>query len=239
MGSILLSVLAIVLESVESISSRYGTELRVIEWIFTIIFTIEYLFRIYSIKKPHIYIFSFFGIVDLLSILPSYLDLFIEETHFLMVVRSLRLLRIFRVLKLARYLGEADILIHALQASRYKITVFLGFILIITTIIGSVMYVVEGPENGFSSIPRGIYWSIVTLTTVGYGDITPKTPFGQALSAFIMILGYGVLAVPTGIVSAELSRAKPFDVSTEVCPVCGKEGHDSDATHCKYCGGKL
>ena len=238
-ATIVLSILAVVLESVESIEVDYGELLRVIEWAFTIIFTAEYLLRIFAVKHPLRYVFSFFGLIDLLSILPAFLGLFIEGSRFLMVVRSMRLLRIFRVLKLARYLSEAQVLATALRASRYKISVFLGFVMIITTIIGTLMYIIEGPESGFTSIPRGIYWAIVTLTTVGYGDITPNTPIGQVVSSLIMILGYGVLAVPTGIVSVELSRVKEREISNEACPGCSAEGHDTDAKFCKYCGESL
>ena len=239
--SIILSVLAVLLESVASIRSAYGTPLTVVEWIFTIGFTIEYILRLTCVKKPWAYATSFYGVVDLLAIIPTYLSLFAMDTQYLLVIRSLRLLRVFRVFKLAHYLGEADVIMTALKASKPKITVFLFFILNSILILGSLMYVIEGEENGFTSIPRSLYWAVVTLTTVGYGDISPKTGLGQAVSSIVMIIGYGIIAVPTGIVTVELTDAvrRNKKVSTQACPSCSKEGHDPDAAFCKYCGSKM
>ena len=237
---IVASVAAVVLESVTSVRRQYGVELRMLEWVFTVLFTIEYVLRLAAVKRPLRYALSFFGLVDLVSVLPSYLSLFVAGSQTLLVVRALRLLRIFRVLKLGSFLGEAQVLMHALRASRAKITVFLGTVLILTLLMGSLLYLVEGPEHGFSSIPRGVYWAIVTMTTVGYGDLSPKTDLGQAIAACVMIMGYGILAVPTGIVSVELAaatRAKQW--TTQACPNCSQGGHDPDAKHCKYCGAQL
>ena len=238
---ILSSVAAVMLESVSSIEAEYGLFLRGLEWTFTIIFTIEYLARIITIGKPVKYIFSFLGIIDLLAILPTYLSFFITGTQFLLVLRTFRLLRVFRIFKLARYLTAADSLLLALKASRFKITVFLGTVISLVIISGTIMYLVEGPENGFTSIPQSIYWSIVTLTTVGYGDIAPKSVLGQILASIIMIMGYGIIAVPTGIVTVEMANLKKDEktITTQSCPQCSKQGHDHDALFCKYCGGKL
>lgn len=236
--AILFSVLAVMLESVSAISEAFGEELRILEWFFTLLFTIEYFARIYVIKKKLRYVTSFFGLVDLLSIIPTYLSLFFAGTHTLLVIRSLRLLRVFRVMKLVRYLEEAGNLSNALKASKAKIMVFLGTVFILVVLVGTVMYLIEGPEHGFTSIPTSIYWAVVTLTTVGYGDIAPETVMGQALAAVIMIMGYGIIAVPTGIVSAEMvSQARKRH--TLVCANCLAEGHDDDAKHCKYCGAEL
>ena len=235
---ILLSVLLVMLESVTSIRARYGETLRVLEWGFTLLFTVEYFLRIYVARKPLRYIRSFYGIVDLLAIIPTYLSLLVVGSQYLTVVRALRLLRVFRVLKLIRFLGEASTLTRALQASREKITVFIVTVLTLVVIVGSVMFLVEGPTNGFTSIPISIYWAIVTLTTVGYGDISPQTPLGQFLSAVVMIMGFAIIAVPTGIVTSELSRADR-EQREGVCPNCGHGGHDLDAAFCKYCGANL
>lgn len=240
--TILLSMLIVMLESVGSIKLVYGTELAIIEWIITGLFSIEYLLRILSIKKPKNYIFSFYGIVDLLSILPTYLSLFIVGSQSLVVIRSLRLLRIFRILKLTNFIGEANSLMIALRSSKAKITVFLFAVLSLTSILGTIMYLIEGSvENtSFTSIPRSIYWAIVTLTTVGFGDITPVTILGQMIASLIMITGYAIIAVPTGIVSSEIARAeRNKKVNTIVCISCAKEGHDKDAKYCKYCGEEL
>ncbi len=237
--SIVLSVLAVVLESVSAIEARHGPALRAIEWSFTLLFTVEYGLRLLCVQRPWRYATSFFGLVDLLAILPTYLSLLLPGTHYLLVIRALRVLRVFRVFKLAQYLSEAQLLKQALVASRRKIAVFLFTVLTLVVIIGSLMYMIEGEAHGFTSIPRGVYWAIVTLTTVGYGDIAPQTSVGQALAAVVMILGYGIIAVPTGIVTAELSRVSPHEVSTQACPSCAAEGHDVDARYCKYCGGKL
>ncbi len=237
--SILFSVIIVMLDSVTAIRNQYGTALFIIEWLFTILFTIEYILRIICIGRPIRYITSFFGIVDFLAILPTYLSLILPGSHYFIVIRILRVLRIFRVLKLAKYLGEASMLVTALKASSRKISIFLFFVLILVVIIGSLMYMIEGHANGFTSIPRGVYWAIVTLTTVGYGDISPNTALGQALAAVVMILGYGILAVPTGIVTFEMAGAFEQEVTTRSCPECVSEGHDKDAEYCKYCGAKI
>lgn len=237
--AILASVVVVMLESVASIDRRFAMTLDVLEWIFTILFTLEYFARIYTLKKPIHYIVSFYGIVDLCSFIPTYLSLFFVGTQALMVFRILRLLRIFRVLKLVRFLSESNHLVNALKESLPKITVFLVGVLCINLIIGTLMYIIEGGANGFDSIPRSIYWSIVTMTTVGYGDIAPQTVLGQTLASFIMILGYGIIAVPTGIVTSKMHTIKEFQVSTQSCPSCGSEGHAADAKHCKFCGEKL
>jgi voltage-gated potassium channel len=240
MVCIITSVLVVTLESVSEIKIKYGKALRIIEWFFTVLFTIEYIARVYAVTSKKKYVFSFLGIIDLLSVLPTYLDLFLTGAHSLMVIRSLRLLRVFRVLKLARFVGESQSLVNALKASRYKITIFLFTVLTTIVIAGTLMFLIEGPEHGFTSIPRSIYWSIVTMTTVGYGDIAPQTEIGQALASLIMLLGYGIIAVPTGIVSSEMINVKRKEkLSTQVCPHCMEEGHDSDAVFCKYCGGNL
>lgn len=238
-GFILLSVLAVMLESLSGVRRRYGTELYAAEWGFTILFTLEYGLRLLSVRRPLRYATSFFGVVDLLAIIPTYLSLLVPGSQFLLVIRILRLLRVFRVLKLAQHLTEADVLMRALRASRRKISVFLLTVLTLVVIIGTLLYVIEGEENGFTSIPVGIYWAVVTLTTVGYGDISPKTPAGQTLAAVVMIIGYGIIAVPTGIVTVEIAQAVGKPVSTQACPDCAAQGHDADAVHCKYCGAKL
>ncbi len=234
--AIILSVATVMVESVDSLRERFGEELRVVEWCFTALFTFEYVLRLVSVLKPLRYARSFFGLVDLLAILPTYLSLLLPGAQSLLVVRVLRLLRVFRVLKLASFLGEAEVLLTALRASRQKIVVFLGGVLSTVVIMGAVMYLVEGEENGFDSIPRGMYWAIVTMTTVGFGDITPKTVVGQFIASLLMIAGYGILAVPTGIVSVELAAATRKAPDTRACPGCGSHGHDLDAAHCKYCG---
>lgn len=234
---ILLSVVAVMLESVADIRLRYGPQLRAAEWIFTALFTAEYLLRVYTAYDRRRYVLSFFGVVDLLAILPTYLSLFFTGSQYFLVVRALRLLRVFRVLKLARFVGQADVLTRALRASREKITVFVITVLTLVLIIGAVMFLVEGPEHGFSDIPTSVYWAIVTLTTVGYGDISPQTPLGKFLASLVMILGYGIIAVPTGIVSVELSRAERQPPRR--CPGCGLTQHDADARFCKRCGAAL
>lgn len=237
--SILASVLAVMLDSVSSISINYGSLLSGIEWFFTIVFTIEYILRLICVGRPLLYATSFFGIVDLLAIIPTYISLFIPGSEYLLVVRVLRILRIFRVLKLVQYMSEALFLMKALRASIRKIIVFLFTVLTLVIIFGSMMYLIEGAENGFTSIPRSIYWAIVTLTTVGYGDISPQTNIGQMLAACIMILGYSIIAVPTGIVTAELSQLSSKKKATQLCKDCGAEEHDADADFCKYCGAKF
>ena len=237
---ILGSVLLVTLDSVESISSVYSKDFYVAEWFFTILFSVEFTLRLIAVKKPHKYVFSFFGIIDLLSILPSYLSLLFPGAQALQAVRIFRLLRIFRIFKLGIYLGEADLLSNALRASRHKITVFLAFIMATVVTVGSFMYVIEGPQNGFTSIPVSIYWAIVTMTTVGYGDIAPRTPIGQVLASAIMIAGYAIIAIPTGIVTSEITRAGANKkVSTQTCPVCSLQDHDIDAKFCKACGSHL
>ena len=237
--AILASIVLVMLESVETIHVKYDSLLDISEWVITLLFSVEYLARIVSIKKPSKYIFSFYGIIDLLSTLPKYLAIFFTGTHSLVALRALRLLRVFRILKLARYIGESNNFIKALKASRAKISVFLFFVLILCIILGTVMYLIEGGENGFTSIPRSVYWAIVTLTTVGYGDIAPHTPFGQFIASIIMILGYGIIAVPTGIVSAEMSKTAAIDTNTQSCPNCLNEGHKDNAEFCYHCGTKL
>ena len=238
-GLILLSALAVMLESIRGVRERYGAELYAAEWGFTILFTLEYVLRLASVRRPLRYAASFFGVVDLLAIVPTYLSLLVPGSHYLLVVRILRLLRIFRVLKLAEHLTEADVLMRALRASRRKISVFILTVLTMVVVIGTLLYVIEGEENGFTSIPVGIYWAVVTLTTVGYGDISPKTPVGQTLAAVVMIIGYGIIAVPTGIVTVEIAQAARKPVSTQSCPDCASQGHDADAVYCKYCSAKL
>jgi voltage-gated potassium channel len=236
--SILISVVVIMLESVSGFA-RYFSTLMMIDWAFTILFTIEYILRLISVRRPMLYAKSFFGVVDLFAILPSYIGLLIPGTGYLQVVRILRVLRIFRVFKLVHYVREAQSLGRAMRASRRKIIIFLSAVITLVTIFGCIMYIIEGEAHGFTSIPRSIYWAVVTLTTVGYGDISPKTSLGQAVAAIIMILGYAIIAVPTGIVTAEMVRAEPKGVSTQACPNCSAEGHDEDAVFCKYCGERL
>ena len=236
---IIASVVAVMLESVGVVRNDHGTALRVSEWAFTLLFTAEYVLRLMCVGRPVLYARSFFGVVDLLAIVPTYLSLFIAGTQALLVIRAIRLLRVFRVFKLARYVVEARSLVAALRASRVKIVVFLEGVLILVLIIGALMYVIEGEENGFTSIPMSIYWAIVTMTTVGYGDIAPQTALGQTLAAAAMITGYAIIAVPTGIVSAELVQARRGELTTQACPACGAEGHDIDASHCKHCGAEL
>ena len=237
---IVLSVITVMLESIGSVNLLYGKELRVLEWVFTFLFTLEYIARIISIGKPLKYVFSFYGIVDFVSIIPTYLGIFISGSHTLSIIRSIRLLRIFRIMKLAQFIGEANILAAALKASRAKIVVFLFAVLSLTFILGTMMYLLESqnPESGFTSIPKSIYWAIVTLTTVGYGDITPVTASGQALSSFIMIIGYAIIAVPTGIVGAQIAKTNEAP-NTQSCPNCTSRGHANDAKFCKSCGEKL
>jgi voltage-gated potassium channel len=237
--AILTSVVLVMLDSVGTIQKSYGPILLAGEWFFTILFTIEYVLRLLSVGRPLAYATSFFGVVDFLAILPTYLSILIPGAQYLLVIRILRVLRIFRILKLVQYLGEARMLTQALRASSRKITVFLIVVLTLVTIFGSLIYLIEDPKDGYTSIPKSIYWSIVTLTTVGYGDISPKTSLGQLLSALIMIIGYGIIAVPTGIVTVELAQAFKRQISTQACPECSAEGHDIDAKHCKYCGSRL
>ena len=233
-----LSILAVMLDSVVSIRMEYGAELRFAEWTFTALFTVEYILRLLCVRRPSRYARSFFGVIDLLAILPTYLSVFVPGAQFLTVIRMLRFLRVFRILKLVQYLSEANVLGQALWASRRKIAVFLLAVVTLDVIFGSLMYVVEGGQNGFDNIPRSIYWSIVTLTTVGYGDISPGTNLGQFIAAIIMIMGYAIIAVPTGIVSSELTRAR-HAADANVCPTCGLSEHETDAIFCRRCATRL
>ncbi len=229
----------VMLESVESVRAEFGPLLTRAEWAFTGLFTVEYLLRLLAVRRPLRYARSFFGVIDLLSILPTWLTLVIPGTQPLMAVRAIRLLRVFRVLKLGNFVAQGDLLMEALRASRVKILVFLFAVLNLTVVLGAVMYLVEGPVNGFTSIPMGMYWAIVTLTTVGYGDITPASDLGRLISSVVMVIGYGVIAIPTGIVSVEIARAMRPAVSTQACLSCSLSGHDADAVHCKHCGTRL
>ncbi len=237
---IVASIVVVMLESVDAYGAKYATIFNHTEWLITILFSIEYIARIATIKKPKSYIFSFFGIIDFLSTIPKYLSLFFVGAHALVALRVLRLLRVFRVLKLARFIGESENLAKALKASKAKILVFLLAVISISVILGSFMYILEvNQDSGFDSIPRSVYWAIVTLTTVGYGDIAPVTPLGQFIASLIMILGYGIIAVPTGIVSAEYSSQKRTHVSTQACPNCMATDHHDEAEYCYECGEKL
>lgn len=240
---ILASVLAVMLDSVGSIRAQYSSVLVTLEWSLTAIFTLEYLLRVYCVRRRLGYITSFFGVVDLLSILPAYLSLLVDGAHTVVLLRGVRLLRVFRVMKLGHYLGEADDLLLALRASRPKITVFLLTVMTIASIVGALMYLIEGEASGFDSIPAGVYWAIVTMTTVGYGDISPETASGRMLASVLMLLGYGIIAIPTGVVTSEIVRAgvdkARQKVSTQACPGCSAQGHDVDAVHCKFCGEQL
>jgi len=244
---IILSVVLVMLESVHHIDEEHHRILLTLEWIITIFFSLEYVARIISIKKPWKYIFSFYGVIDFISTIPIYLSYILAGSQVLLAVRAFRLLRVFRILKLVKFIGEASQLQAALKASKTKIAVFIYVVLILSVILGTLMYLIEGDEAGFTSIPTSIYWTIVTLTTVGYGDIAPQTPLGQFLATVIMILGYGIIAVPTGIVTAEFARSKKGEedtgqtvhVNTQACPSCSVEGHRDNATHCYNCGDLL
>ena len=241
---IIISVILVMLESVKDIDAEYHDILLVSEWIITIFFTIEYIVRLISIKKPLKYALSFYGIIDFISTIPLYISYFFVGSQVLLAVRALRLLRVFRILKLVQYLGEASQLRSALKASRNKIAVFIYTVLILSVIMGTLMYWIESDASGFTSIPRGIYWAIVTLTTVGYGDIAPQTPIGQLIATIVMILGYGIIAVPTGIVTSEFTKQGNQDttrihLNTQACPSCSTEGHRDNAAHCYNCGSKL
>lgn len=238
---IIASIILVMLESVNSIDNKYHTVIDICEWVVTILFTIEYVARIMTVKKPLHYITSFYGIIDLLSTIPKYLSLLFAGTHALVALRALRLLRVFRILKLGRYLGASNNLLKAIKASRVKISVFLFAVIIISIILGTIMYMVEGEEHGFTNIPKSVYWCIVTLTTVGYGDIAPQTPIGQFIASIVMVLGYGIIAVPTGIVTAEIAKVSDKEpaINTQACSNCSAEGHKDKADFCYNCGHKL
>ena len=239
---ILLSILLVMLESIESIGTKYAYILDVAEWVITILFSIEYLARIISVKKPKTYVFSFYGIIDLLSTIPKYISLFVLGTHSLVAIRALRLLRVFRILKLTRFIGESANFGKALKRSRPKIAVFISFVIVLCIILGTVMYLVESNEgSGFTSIPRSVYWAIVTLTTVGYGDIAPITALGQFIASLIMILGYGIIAIPTGIVTSEMSKSEKelIPSNTQNCANCNEDYHQDNAEFCHKCGNKI
>jgi len=238
--AILGSLVAIMLESVPTLLQKHRELFRYLEWFFTLIFTAEYVVRLLIVEKKRKYALSFYGIIDLLSVIPTYLALILVGAQYFLVIRSFRLIRVFRVLKMVRFLGEAQMLSNALRASRIKIIVFLVAVMCSIFILGTMMYLVEGPENGFTSIPVAVYWCIVTLTTVGYGDISPQTPLGQTLASIIMILGYGIIAVPTGIVTSEMSKSQGNQITSETtCSNCGEEDHMADAAYCKSCGASL
>lgn len=237
--AILLSIAVVMLESVREINEKYGYYLHILEIIFTIVFTIEYIARIFVVERPLKYIFSFLGIIDFLAIIPTYLSLFMVGTQYLLVIRTIRLLRVFRVFKLKRFIGEADTLAKALHSSRHKITVFFLSVTSLVVILGTLMYLIEGEENGFTSIPMSIYWAIITLTTVGYGDITPLTVLGRVLASLIMIIGYSIIAVPTGIVTAEIRRVTRKIKSNRICPNCSSSGHADNAIYCNQCASPL
>ncbi|OIQ29014.1 MAG: ion transporter [Bacteroidetes bacterium MedPE-SWsnd-G2] len=239
--TIITSIILVMLESVDSIDKKYHDFLNNAEWVITILFSIEYIARIATVKQPLKYITSFYGIIDLLSTIPKYLSFMFTGSHALVALRALRLLRVFRILKLDRYLGASENLIKALKASRTKISIFLYAVLILAIILGTIMYIVEGPEHGFTNIPKSVYWCIVTMTTVGFGDITPQTPLGQFIAAIIMVTGYGIIAVPTGIVTAEITKKgdKKIHTNTQSCDHCSLENHRDDADFCYHCGEKL
>lgn len=234
------SILTVILDSVASFHSKYGEIFWILEIVFTILFTIEYLLRLLAIRQPQKYIFSFFGIIDLLAVIPGYLSLFFVGAQSLMILRALRLLRVFRIFKLAHFIGEMKFLGVAIKGSLRKIYIFMFVVLMLVTIQGSIMYLAESGRNGFEDIPTSIYWAIVTITTVGYGDISPVTPLGKFIASIIMLTGYAIIAVPTGIVTTEMALAVRSKIeSGETCPACGKEGHDHNANYCKFCGSKL
>lgn len=237
--AILFSVLIIMLDTVSEATNLFGGAFHVVEWIVTALFTVEYALRLYCVGNPWRYARSFFGVVDLLSILPAYLSLFFPGSEYLLIIRVLRLLRIFRILKMLRYVQSGGLLMRSLYDSRHKIIVFYMFVLVMVVIFGAVVYVVEGPENGFTSIPKSIYWAIVTVTTTGYGDITPKTVLGEMIASFVMITGYAIIAVPTGIFTAELAANMRRQVDERQCPHCGELGHEVKARFCHHCGSRL
>lgn len=237
--AILLSIVVLFLDSMSTVRAEIGALLYGLEWAFTLLFTLEYGVRVYCAQNRLAYIRSFYGIIDVLAVLPSYLAVFIPGASFLLMVRLLRVLRIFRILKLIRYANEANVLLRSLNQSRRKIMVFFSCLFILVTLFGSLLYVVEGPEHGFTSIPVSMYWAVVTITTVGFGDITPQTPLGQAIASVTMLMGYAIIAVPTGIITAELGREMRRDYDSRSCPQCAKGGHERDAKYCKHCGGEI
>lgn len=238
--TIILSIIVVMLDSVSYYNTLYGNIFYILEWIFTILFTTEYILRIVSVKNPIKYITSFYGIIDLLSIIPTFISILIPGTQYLMFIRTLRLLRLFRVLKMVKYIEGSSVILRALRVSAPKIIVFLFTIFSLTVIAGAVMYIIEGPENGFTNIPESMYWAIVTITTVGYGDISPQTSIGKMIASFMMIFAYGILAVPTGIVTYEIAQTSSKEkLNTETCKNCTHENHDPDADFCKKCGEKL
>jgi voltage-gated potassium channel len=238
--SILASMAVVMLDSIASFHLRFGNIFFILEWGFTILFTIEYLLRLIAVKKPLLYVFSFLGLVDLLAIIPMYLSIFLVGAQSLLVLRALRFLRIFRIFKLTHFLSEISFLGAALRSSAKKISIFMLIVIAIVIILGSIMYIVESEESGFTSIPESIYWAIVTITTVGYGDMTPVTPTGKFIASVIMLIGYSIIAVPTGILTTEIAlMSRATKRGHEACPGCGKEGHDDNAVFCKYCGEKL
>ncbi len=240
LAAIIFSIALVMLESVASINNAYGYELYMMEWVITIAFTLEYIGRVLTVRRPLKYMLSFYGIVDLLATLPSYIDLLFPGLHFLIALRAIRLLRVFRILKLVHFVGASNLLVVALRKSRVKIMVFLFTVFVLCIIMGTIMYLVEGPENGYANIPVSIYWTIVTLTTVGFGDITPHTPWGQVIASCIMIVGYGIIAVPTGIVTSEfLAQEHNAKNNTQACPDCGVNNHKDDANFCFHCGAAL
>jgi voltage-gated potassium channel len=237
--TVLLSVALVMVDSMQSVHQRWGQTIDIVEWTLTILFSIEILLRAIAVKNPLAYFLSFFGMVDILAILPTYMGFFFPGLGALLSFRVLRVLRVFRVLKLAKYLKETEGLLKALKASRRRIIVFLTAVLSVVVILGSLMYIVEPQSSGFTDIPTSVYWAIVTLTTVGYGDISPGSPLGQFIASVIMILGYSLIVVPTGLVSVEMSKSTPGKNMNQACPNCGKEGHEDDAAFCKYCGEEL
>ena len=238
-AAIVVSVVLVMLDSVSWINESYGSAIYAAEWFFTGIFTVEYVLRLVCVARPVKYASSVFGVIDLMAIIPSYLDLLVPGGRYLSVVRVLRVLRIFRTFKLFEYMTEGMYIVQAISASRKKISVFLIAVLTLVVILGSLMYLIEGGENGFTSIPKSVYWAIVTMTTVGYGDVAPKSTLGMGLASVVMILGYAILAVPTGIVTVEMVHASASRKSSQACPSCCAEGHDIDAVHCKFCGSRL
>jgi voltage-gated potassium channel len=237
--AIVISITAVVLESVEWLNNEHGRMLRTIEWIFTVLFLVEYILRLACLEKSGKYSISFLGIVDFVAIIPTFLSLLLAGTQYFLVIRVIRLLRVFRIFKLGHHLREGDIILQALKASRRKITVFLGGVVTLVILIGTTMFMIETPQSGFTSIPRSIYWAIVTLTTVGYGDIAPQTVAGQILASLVMILGYSIIAVPTGIVTIEMGRVKQAPEVNLVCPACSATGHTYDAVFCRICGNRI